>query len=108
LFGLGNVLSFGRYIHREDGTPELEQRLELARRIKFHTQLLERVAESSPQVEIAWDVATVQKSLKFLADNAAAANGSAAKIAARVFERSTDDDSRTLCLDVMSRINDKT
>jgi len=50
----------------------------------------------------------VQKSLKFLADNAAAANGSAAKIAARVFERSTDDDSRTLCLDVMSRINDKT
>jgi len=108
LFGLGNVLSFGRYVHREDATPELERRLELARRIKFNTQFLERVAKSSPQVEIAWDVTTVQKSLKFLADNAAAANGASAKVAASIFERSIDDESRTLCLDVMSRINDKT
>ena len=107
-FGLGNILTFGHYVHREDATPELEQRLELARRIQFHTQFLDRAAKSSPQIEVAWDIATVQKSLKFLADNAAAANGSAAKVAARVFQRTTDDESRTLCLDVLSRINDKT
>jgi hypothetical protein len=106
-FGLGNVLTFGRYVHREDATPELEQRMELARKIKFHTQFLDRVAKSSPEIEVAWDVATVQKSLQFLADNAAAANGSSAKVAARVFQRSTDEESRKLSLDILSGINDK-
>jgi len=106
-FGLGNVLTFGRYVHREDATPELEQHLELARKIKFHTQLLDRAAKSSPEIEVAWDAATVQKSLKFLAVNAAAANGSTAKVAARVFQRSTDEASRKLSLDILSGINDK-
>ena len=106
-FELGNIATFGRYVHREDATPELEQQLELARRVKFHTRFLDRVAKSSPQVEVAWDVATVQMSLKFLADNAAAANGSTAKFAAQVFQRSTDEESRKLCLDVLSGINDK-
>jgi hypothetical protein len=50
----------------------------------------------------------VRASLRFLADNAHAANGSAAKVAARVFGRTADSESRTLCLDVLSRINDKT
>jgi hypothetical protein len=108
LFGLGNVVTFGHYVHREDDTPELQQRLELARRVQYHTQFLNQVAKSSPQVEVAWNVGTVQKSLRFLADNAVAANGSTAKVAARVFQRSTDEESRKLCLDVLSRINDKT
>lgn len=107
LFDIGNVITFGRYVHREDATPELEQRLEVTRRVKFHTESLDRVAKSSPEIEVAWDVATVQKSLKFLADNATAANGSTAKVASRVFQRSTDEESRRLCLDVLSRINDK-
>jgi hypothetical protein len=106
-FGLGNVMTFGRYVHREDATPELEQRLEVARKVKFHTQFLDQVARSSPEIEVAWDAATVQKSLKFLADNAGAANGSTAKVAARVFQRSTDQESRKLSLDILSRINDK-
>jgi len=108
LFGLGNVVTFGHYVHREEATAELRQRLELARRVQYHTQFLDQVAKSSPQVEVAWDVATVQKSLKFLADNTVAANGSTAKVAARVFQRSTDDESRKLSLDVLSGINDKT
>ena len=108
LFGLGNILTFGRYVHREDATPELTQRLELARRVQYHTQLLQQAARSSPQTEVAWDMTNVRRSLRFLADNAAAANGSAAKVAAQVFQRTTDDESRMLCLDVLSRINDKT
>jgi hypothetical protein len=81
--------------------------LEVARRVKFHTRFLDEVARSSPEIEVAWDVATVQKSLKFLVSNATAANGSTAKAAARVFQRSTDEESRKLCLDVLSGINDK-
>jgi hypothetical protein len=106
-FDIANVVTLGRYVHRENVTPELEQRLELARSVKFHTQFLDQVARSTPEIEVAWDLATVQKSLNFLAHNATAANGSTAKVAARVFQRSTDEESRKLCLDVLSGINDK-
>ncbi|HEX5704541.1 MAG TPA: hypothetical protein VFX97_15175 [Pyrinomonadaceae bacterium] len=108
LFGLGNIVTFGRYVHREDGSPELKQRMELARRVRYHTALLDRVVRSTPQIEVAWELPNVRASLRFLADNASAANGSAAKVAAKVFERTNDSESRTLCLDVLSRINDKT
>lgn len=108
LFGLGNIVTFGRYVHREDATPELKQGMELARRVRHHTELLERVARSSPQIEVAWELPNVRASLRFLVDNAHAANGSAAKVAARVFKQTADSESRTLCLDVLSRINDKT
>lgn len=108
LFGLGNIVTFGRYIHREKATPELQQRMELARRVRYHTEFLERVARSSPQIEVAWEMPTVRTSLRFLADNSHAANGSVAKVAAKVFERTSDAESRNLCLDVLSRINDKT
>ena len=108
LFGVGNIVTFGRYVHREEATPELKERMELARRVRYHTELLQTVARSSPQIEVAWQLSNVRASLRFLADNAHAANGSAAKVAAKVFERTTDSESRTLCLDVMSRINDKT
>jgi len=108
LFGLGNVVTFGHYVHRENATPELAQRMELARRVRYHTEFLQRVARSSPQIEVAWDLYDVRASLRFLAENAPAANGSAAKVAAKVFQRTNDEDSRTLCLEVLSRINDKT
>lgn len=108
LFNLGNIVTFGRYVHREDATPELDQRMELARRVRYHTEFLQQVARSSPQIEVAWELSNVRASLRFLAHNAQAANGSTAKVAAKIFARTTDSESRTLCLDVLSRINDKT
>lgn len=107
-FGLGNVLTFGRYVHREDATPELAERMELARRIQHHTQFLQHVAKSSPQIEVVWNMAEVRTSLRFLADRGKAASGTTAKAAALIFERTGDAEARNLCLDVLSRINDKT
>jgi hypothetical protein len=107
-FGLGNVLTFGRYVHREDATPELTERMELARRVQYHTQFLQQVAMSSPQIEVVWNMTEVRASLRFLADRGFGASGSAARAAALVFERSSETETRTLCLDVLSRINDKT
>jgi hypothetical protein len=107
-FNLANVVTFGRYVHREEATPELEQRMEVARRVRYHAEFLERVARSSPQIEVAWELSSVRSSLRFLADHAPAANGSVAKTAAKVFAHTSDHESRTLCLDVLSRINDKT
>ncbi len=47
---LGNILSFGRYVHRERETPELSARLELARRTERHTNFLSQIAKSSLEV----------------------------------------------------------
>jgi hypothetical protein len=105
---LGNVLSFGRYVHRENVTPELAVRLETARRLDRHTNFLREVARSSPQTEVAWDISTVKRSLQFLADRGADANESAARAAALIFQRTNDAEARRLCLDALSKINSKT
>ncbi len=105
---LGNVLSFGRWVHREDATPELSARMELARRVERHTNFLRGVARSSPQTEVAWDLSTVKRSLLFFAESGAGANGSAARAAALIFQRTNDAETRRLCLDALSRINNKT
>jgi hypothetical protein len=105
---LGNVLSFGRYVHRESVTPELAARMEMARRIERHANFLSEVARSSPQTEVAWDMNTVKRSLQFLADRGAGANGSAARSAALIFQRTNDAEARGLCLDALSKINSKT
>lgn len=107
-FGLGNVLTFGRYVHREDASPELAEQMELARRIEHHTRYLQQVARSSPQVEVVWNMTEVDAALRFLAERGKAAKGSAARAAALIFQRTSEVETRKLCLDVLSRINDKT
>lgn len=107
-FGLGNVLTFGRYVHREDPSPELAEQMELARRIEHHTRYLQQVARSSPQVEVVWNMSDVDASLRFLAERGKDAKGSAARAAALIFQRTGEVETRKLCLDVLSRINDKT
>lgn len=108
LFGLGNILTFGHYVHREKATPELIDRMEIARRVEYHTRFLQQVANSSPQVEVVWNLNDVRASLKFLSERANAARGSAAKAAAQLFQRTRDNETRQLCLDLLARVNDKT
>src|SRR5438128_182194 len=106
-FNLGNVLTFGRYVHREQATPELSARLEATRVIRYHTNILIEVAKSSPQAEVAWDIEMVRRSLRALADRGAGASGSAARAAAMIFRQTHDDDARRLCLDALYKINNK-
>ena len=108
LFSLGNVLTFGRYVHRENATPELSARMEFARRLDRHTQFLRAVAKSSPQTEVAWDMETVKHSLQFVAERGAGANGSAARATAAIFQRTNDAEVRRLCLNALYKINNKT
>src|ERR1051326_1438619 len=107
-FNLGNVLTFGRYVHREQSTPELAARLESARVIKYHTNILSEVAKSSPQTEVAWDLEIVRRSLRVLAVRGSGAEGSAARAAAMIFQRTSDDETRRLSLDALYKINTKT
>jgi HEAT repeat protein len=85
----------------------LQARLEAARRLETHTQLLRAAAKSSPQTEVAWDLTTVKHSLEFLAERGAGANGPAARSTAAIFQRTNDAEVRRLCLDALYKINSR-
>jgi hypothetical protein len=106
-FGVANVLTFGRYVHRETATPELEQRLETSRRLAYHTQFLNDVAGSSATTDIAWDMAKVTRSLQFLAREGSQASTTATRAAAAIFQKTNDAEARRLCLEALSKINNK-
>ena len=102
---IANIITFGRYVHREKASPEMEARLDVARRLSYHTKLLRKIVKSTPQVEIAWDLDEVKQSLRFLADHAEEADSSAASAAAKLFMLTEDSDTRRVCLDSLSRMN---
>jgi len=108
LFRLGSALTFGRYIHREQATPELFARIEQSRRTEYHLSFLREVVASTPQIEVAWNLNEVNRSLQFVADNASGLDASAARLAAKVFPRTKDNETRRLCLDALYRIKGKT
>ena len=107
-FTVANVLSFGRYVHRETATPELEEQLEKSRRLAYHTQFLLEVAKSSATTDVAWDMARVIRSLQFFASEGSAAPDGAARAAAAIFQKTSDVEARRLCLEALSKINNKT
>jgi len=102
---VANVLSFGKYTHREKASPELEARLDIARRMSYHTLLLRKIVKSTPQVEVVWNLEEVKRSLQFLAEHAAEADPGAASAAAKIFKLTEDSDTRRACLDTLSRMN---
>jgi hypothetical protein len=104
---LANILSFGKYAHREKATTEMEARLDVARRMSYHTRLLRIIGKSTPQVEVAWNLDEVKRSLQFLAEHAAEADSGAASAAAKIFMLTEDSDTRRVCLDSLSRMTSR-
>jgi hypothetical protein len=103
-FRLLNILTFGRYVHREELTVDLEDRLDVARRLQYHTRFLQQIAKSSAEVDITWNLDDVKTSLRFIAEHGAEADSSAAAATARIFARTRDDETRRTCIDSLSRI----
>jgi hypothetical protein len=81
-FRMLNVLSFGKYVHREELTDDMEDRLDIARRVD-----------------------DVRRSVRFIANHGSEAGGNAAAAAAKLFARTKDDDIRRACIDSLSRIH---
>jgi hypothetical protein len=108
LFRLGNLLSFGLYTHREQKTPELEERLALKRSMAYHERFLREVARSTAQVEVVWNIEEVRRSLRFIAEHGDAASGKAASAAAKIFARTQDEETLRLSLNCLYRINNET
>jgi hypothetical protein len=108
LFRLANVLSLGLYTHREKATPEMQARLDVKRQLSFHERFLRRVAKSSPLVEVVWNIEDVRRSLRFVAEHGDLAGGRVASAAARIFSQTEDEETMSLCLNGLYRINNET
>lgn len=104
-FRVLNVLSFGNYVHREEETANMEERLDIARRLDHHTKFLNQVAKSTAEVDITWNLDDIRKSLQFIAEHGEKAGGQAVSAATRIFSRTRDDETRRACLDSLSRIS---
>ncbi len=104
-FRVANVISFGKYVHREQLTNDMDDRLDTARRLQYHTKFLEQVASAKGEIDMAWDLAEIKRSLRFVADHGDNANGQAVSAAAKIFARTRDDETRRACLDSLSRIS---
>ncbi len=109
LFRFANILTLGRYTHREEAAPEaLRNKLDNERRLAYHRRFLREVSKSSPLVEVVWNIEDVRRSLRFVADNGKHADAKTASAAARIFARTEDAEARRLCLDSLYRINNET
>jgi hypothetical protein len=104
-FRLMNVLSFGKYVHREELTDDMEDRLDIARRIQYHTGFLQQVAKSTAEIDVTWNLDDVRNSVRFIAEHGSEAGGNAAAATAKIFARTKDDETRRACLDSLSRIH---
>ncbi|MGI9066222.1 MAG: hypothetical protein ACR2HX_07455 [Pyrinomonadaceae bacterium] len=105
LFRLGNVLSFGKYAHREKAAPDIDARLDIARRLTYHTRFLREVSQSSPQIEVMWNLDDVRRSLRFISEHGSQADSRAISATAKIFARTEDDETRRMCLESLSRID---
>ena len=104
-FRLANVITFGKYVHREQSTDDMHDRLDIARRLDHHTKFLQLVSKSSAEVDVAWNLEEVRRSLQFIAEHGDDAGAHAVSAASKIFARTKDDETRRACLESLSRIN---
>ena len=83
----------------------MEDRLDIARRLEYHTNFLQQIAKSSAEVDITWNLDDVRRSVRFISDHGSEAGAKAAGVTAKIFARTKDDETRRACLDSLSRIN---
>lgn len=110
LFRLGNILSLGKYTHRENSgpaMPSVNERLDIARRLSYHTRFLLQVSKSTPRIEVNWSLDEVKRSLQFIAEHGAQANSATIAAASSVFQRTADEETRRLCLDSLARLDNR-
>src|SRR5215213_10093020 len=104
-FRLLNVLSFGKYVHREELTDDMDSRLDIARRLQYHTRFLQQIAKSTAEVDITWNLEDVRRSLFFIAQHGSEAGSNTAAVTAKISARTKDNETRRACLDSLSRIH---
>jgi hypothetical protein len=109
LLRVANLLSFGLYTHREAATPDEQiAALDGTRQLAYHRRFLREVAKTSARVEVQWAIADVRRSLAYVAEQGARADGQTATAVARIFGHTEDAEAQRLCLEGLYRINNET
>jgi hypothetical protein len=103
-FRLANLLTLGKYVHREDASPDMEARIDVKRRLDYHTKYLQQVAKSKYQIDVAWNLDAIRKSLSYIAEHGDEAGSSAVLAAGKIFSRTHDEQTRRACLESLVRI----
>lgn len=103
-FRAANILSFGKYTHREDPEPEMAARLSATRRLAYHTRFLRQVAKSTPQIDVMWNLDEIKRSLKFMAEHGSTVDPKAITATANIFTQTKDMETRVACLESLSRM----
>jgi hypothetical protein len=104
----GTVATLGLYHHREPDTPENLALLDRQRRLQDDEAYLRKVLSSSPQLEVSWNSADIQKRLDDIAElkpHDRELDSGLATLVGRVYQQTRDDEIRRrslVCLAVMN------
>lgn len=104
-FALGHLITFGRYTHREEPTPELTAKMDIRRQLDYHERFLREVAFRSSDPSVDTDAAALKNSLMFVSQHGSKAGSKTTRAVARIFDISHDQEMRELALAGLYRIN---
>lgn len=104
-FTAGTILTAGLYHHREPATPVLLADLTRQRRTRYLVAKLQKVVNSGPEIDIAWDSQIVNGYLDELAELQVAGRDDkkVAGVVAQVFAKTTNEETRLRCLNCLAR-----
>ena len=104
---LAHLITFGAYTHRETSTPELMAKLDLGRQLDYHERYVREVAFRTNDPEVDSNAERLRHSLAFLSQDGSNAGGKTVRAIAKIFSSSLDDDTRSLCLAGLYKINNE-
>jgi hypothetical protein len=107
-FDLATVSTLGIYHHRQQVTDGTLALVERKRRIEADQRFLTKVVNSGPQIDVAWnmeEVAARVADLNQLRPVGRELEPKTSALIARVFNQTSDDSTRRLCLAFLSRMN---
>lgn len=105
MFSLGHALTLGLYTHREKPTPELVAQMDTRRQLEFHERVLQEIAYKSANPDVDSDIAALKRALMFISENGSAAKEKTTRSLAKIFAITKDENTRTLCLAGLYRID---
>ncbi len=104
-FALCNLLTFGRYKHREDASPEMLAQLDMRRQLDHHERFLREVAFSSADPNVDTEMSELRRSLVFVSQKGADAGDKTTRALAKIFAIAADVELQELCLAGLYRVN---
>lgn len=108
LLSAARFLSLGSFIHRERSTPELVARMDMRRQLDYHERIIKEIAFTSVDPEVDSNNDVLEHSLLFVSQNGSAADEKTTRALAKIFAISEDEDTRSLSLAALYRVNNST